>query len=296
MGGEGTSPSAGANTNTSCSVLPLPSPAPLLRKSTYHHPVSRMKRQLPLDVGPGPGNRRPLQRVLRGEGVQPGEVDGLVVQVQHGAVGVAAGSRDGGARRVGVGGEGLWEGWACGFPICRWCGSGSMSWSGGWYWSGRGRDRVEGRGMAVLHLHLARELLDLQAQPINLSAFLSQRTVVLLTQFSQFSEELLVRGQLGCEASLGENHQQGVEDVEPSVDIDAMGIESVTRGAEAGVESASRGRRVGHGTSASGAGEGVINPSTSINATGSVSVPWEPSTGVGGHRAARTRCFLFSGC
>ncbi|KAJ7318694.1 hypothetical protein DFH08DRAFT_971075 [Mycena albidolilacea] len=44
-GGEGTSPSAGANTNASRSVLPLPSPAPLLRKSTYHHPVSRMKRR-----------------------------------------------------------------------------------------------------------------------------------------------------------------------------------------------------------------------------------------------------------
>ncbi|KAJ7835266.1 hypothetical protein B0H14DRAFT_3871177 [Mycena olivaceomarginata] len=44
-GREGTSPSAGANTNASRSVLPLPSPAPLLHKSTYHHPVSRMKRR-----------------------------------------------------------------------------------------------------------------------------------------------------------------------------------------------------------------------------------------------------------
>jgi hypothetical protein len=44
-GREGKSPSASANTNTSCSVLPLPLPVPLLRKSTYHHPVSRMKRQ-----------------------------------------------------------------------------------------------------------------------------------------------------------------------------------------------------------------------------------------------------------
>ncbi|KAJ7697985.1 hypothetical protein B0H14DRAFT_3904875 [Mycena olivaceomarginata] len=44
-GGEGTSPSAGANTNASRSVLPLPSPAPLLRKSTYHHPVSCMNRR-----------------------------------------------------------------------------------------------------------------------------------------------------------------------------------------------------------------------------------------------------------
>ncbi|KAJ7720901.1 hypothetical protein B0H14DRAFT_3900655 [Mycena olivaceomarginata] len=44
-GGEGTSPSAGANTNMSRSVLPLPLPAPLLRKSTYHHPVSCMNRR-----------------------------------------------------------------------------------------------------------------------------------------------------------------------------------------------------------------------------------------------------------
>ncbi|KAJ7895230.1 hypothetical protein B0H14DRAFT_3854100 [Mycena olivaceomarginata] len=44
-GGEGMPPSTGANTNVLHSVLPLPSPVPLLRKSTYHHPVSRMKRR-----------------------------------------------------------------------------------------------------------------------------------------------------------------------------------------------------------------------------------------------------------
>ncbi|KAJ7752717.1 hypothetical protein B0H14DRAFT_3512849 [Mycena olivaceomarginata] len=43
--GEGMPPSAGANTKVLHSVLPLLSPMPLLCKSTYHHPVLRMKRR-----------------------------------------------------------------------------------------------------------------------------------------------------------------------------------------------------------------------------------------------------------